>query len=124
MDDKDNVCACYSYSEDQRPDKAGLIPATLQRDNLILAKWLKGSLQTKLERKFNNLGWFKCFQNTAGRYCRIGFGEPMTYGNWIKLVREGVVFFDSGMYATNLRPYSQWRANNNYSESLITENYP
>lgn len=47
----------------------------------------------------------------------------MIYENWIKLVKQGVVFFDSGMYQGNKRPYSQWRANNSYWDSLITENY-
>ena len=47
----------------------------------------------------------------------------MNFENWIELVKQGVVFFDSGMYVGNKRPYSQWRANNNYWDSLIVETY-
>ena len=39
------------------------------------------------------------------------------------LVIQGIVFFDSGMYEGNPRPYSQWRANNNLWDSLIIESY-
>ena len=47
----------------------------------------------------------------------------MIYENSIELVKKKVVFFDSGMYQGNKRPYSQWRANNKYWDSLITEEY-
>ena len=47
----------------------------------------------------------------------------MNYNEWIELVKQGIVFFDSGMYQGNKRPYSQWRANNNFWDSLITETY-
>ena len=47
----------------------------------------------------------------------------MTFDNWIKLVGKGIVFFDSGMYQGNARPYSQWRADNGYWNSLITETF-
>lgn len=80
-------------------------------------------MKTKVERKFNNKGWFKCYKDRAGLFTHIGFGNPINYSDWVKLVRAGIVFFDSGMYAGNKRPYSQWRANNNYWDALVTEKY-
>ena len=77
-----------------------------------------------VERKFNQNGWFKCLKDSSGSYCSIVFGEPMTFLNWIELVKQGIVFFDSGMYVGNARNYSQWRANNNHWDSLITRTYP
>ena len=47
----------------------------------------------------------------------------MNYDEWLELVKTGIVFFDSGMYQGNKRPYSQWRANNNFWNSLIEETY-
>ena len=47
----------------------------------------------------------------------------MNYDEWLKLVHSGIVFLDSGMHENNKRPYSQWRANNNFWDSLITEEY-
>ena len=47
----------------------------------------------------------------------------MNYDEWLGLVQKGIVFFDSGMYEGNVRPYSQWRANNDFWESLIVEIY-
>jgi hypothetical protein len=56
-------------------------------------------------------------------YTNIQFGKPITFESWIDLVAEGVVFFDSGMYQGNSRPYSQWRALNDFWDSLIIETY-
>ena len=123
VDQDENILACYSYSHDQRPDKSTLLPEHFKRDDLIIAKWLKDVLMQKVERKFNDKGWFKCFKDTTGTYTHIGFGDPIKYSDWIELVKIGIVFYDSGMYAGNVRPYAQWRANNNYWDALITEKY-
>jgi len=55
-----------------------------------------------------------------GIYDRIVFGDPINYKKWINGVERGEIFFDSGMYQGNKRPYSQWRAANSYWENLIT----
>jgi hypothetical protein len=47
----------------------------------------------------------------------------MDYNKWITLVEKEIVFFDSGMYQGNNRPYSQCRANNSFWNSLIIEIY-
>ena len=105
----------------------------MHQENLEIARWFGEKspskkrtdkcLKDKLEDKFNDKGWFTCKKDAQGRYCKICFGEPMNFENWIELVKQGVVFFDSGMYVGNKRPYSQWRANNNYWDSLIVETY-
>jgi len=123
VDQDENILACYSYSEDSRPNKDILIPDQFKRDILVIAKWNKGSIQKKLEKKFDQKGWYKCYKDATGVYREIAFGEPINYSNWIELVKQGIVFFDSGMYAGNNRPYSQWRANNNYWDALITDRY-
>lgn len=123
VDSKSNILAYYSFSKDKRTDKESLIPKKFQIENLVLAKWLKASIKVKLERKFNDKGWFKCYKNSEGIYTKIGFGGPISYHSWINHVQTGIVYFDSGMYAGNPRPYAQWRANNNYWESLVIEEY-
>lgn len=123
IDDTNNIIAIYNYSKDLRPEKAIIVPENFQIEGLILAKWESASIKGKLERKFNQNGWFKCLLDESGVYCSIVFGAPMNYDGWIKLVKLGIVFFDSGMYQGNNRPYSMWRANNNFWESLIIEKY-
>ena len=123
VDVDNNIIASYSYSKDQRSNKKILIPVDFQIDSLIVAKWSADVMNNRVERKFNDKGWFKIYKDTAGVYTSIGFGERITYKAWIKLVREGIIYFDSGMYEGNNRPYSQWRANNNYWESLIIETF-
>ena len=134
--DNDDIAAIYSYTQDQRPDKSQIVPPALQADNLVLAKWYgrdlpqgirestrNKCLKKKLEDKFNDKGWFTCKMDASGVYNEICFGAPMNYTNWIRLVQDGVVFFDSGMYEGNDRPYSQWRANNDLWDNLIVERY-
>jgi len=99
------------------------LPDFLRKNNFIVAQWSKDVIQEKLERKFNQKGWFKCLKNANGVYEKIGFGKPINYLSWIELVREGVVYFDSGMHAGNPRPYANWRANNNWWNELINEYY-
>jgi len=133
IDANKDIIALYSYKEDKRPNKSGIIPKILQQDNLEIARWFgtvsptskqtDKCLKEKLEDKFNDKGWFTCKKGVDGTYQKICFGAPMNYDNWLKLVQQGIVFFDSGMYQGNNRPYSQWRANNSYWDSLIIETY-
>lgn len=118
-----SIVISYDYQSDQRPNKGALIPLGLQNGTVILAKWDAASLKNKVESKFNQNGWFKCETDANGVYREIVFGAPLNYLNWLDLVRSGDVFFDSGMYETNKRPYSMWRASNNLWASLITHKY-
>ncbi|HUD03094.1 MAG TPA: LlaMI family restriction endonuclease [Candidatus Paceibacterota bacterium] len=123
IDSGGNTSALYSFKADKRTNKHKLIPKKMQRGVIVLAKWNAQSMKRKLEEKFNQLGWFKCVKNKEGVYTQIVFGDPYNFKKWIKAVQRGVVFFDSGMYETNKRPYSQWRASNAYWDSLITSKY-
>ena len=128
-----DIIVLYSYSVDKRPNKHIIIPIELRQDNLIIAKWFgiqspdsnkrNKSLKQKLEDKFNDKGWFTCKTRADGRYEKICFGKPINYNSWIELVKSGVVFFDSGMYQGNKRPYSMWRANNSFWNAMIIEEY-
>lgn len=146
IDDNGNrdIIAIYSYSEDKRTNKNLIVPKKLQIENLVIARWYGDStpkgkkgkcIRRKLEDKFNDKGWFTC-KSKGGVYDTICFGRPMNYDEWLTLVKKGIVFFDSGMYdgkvseeekklgkKDNKRPYSQWRANNSYWDSLIDEIY-
>lgn len=123
VDGDDNILALYSYEKDGRPGKTIIVPDHLKKNNLILAKWSKEKMKIKVENKFNKLGWFKCIKNTDGVYSEIVFGDRINFKQWIDGVRKGLIFFDSGMYVGNSRNYSQWRANNDYWNSLIVEKY-
>ena len=57
-------------------------------------------------------------------YNQIGFGNPISFEQWISMVKTGDIFFDSGMYQVNNRPYSQWRANNTTIDKLLVRSYP
>lgn len=122
VDKVNNISAVYSYSKDTRPNKSKIVPKSLQRNNLVLAVWSAERMRQKVERKFNKRGWFKCIK-VDGRYTEIVFGAPITFEKWVEGVRKGLIFFDSGMYVGNPRPYATWRADNRYWNNLITERY-
>lgn len=123
VDKEGNISAVYSYAKDERPNKRSIVPKALQQDALVLAVWDAEMMRKRVENKFNKLGWFKCEKDKRGAYSKIVFGDPINFETWIKGVRKGLIFFDSGMYDGNARPYAQWRANNKYWESLVTDSY-
>lgn len=126
VDEENNIHAVYSYSQDQRTNKHEVVPVFLQQENLILATWSSELMKKRVEKKFNNFGWFKCIKED-GVYTKIMFGSPITFEKWIEDVKRGIIFLDSGMYLDtvkpNTRPYANWRANNNYWLALPIETY-
>lgn len=123
VDALNNIRAIYSYSKDQRKDKESIVPKVLQQDRLVLVVWDAESMKKRVENKFNKLGWFKCEKDKNGVYTRIVFGAPINFETWIAGVKKGLIFFDSGMYVGNKRPYANWRADNKYWDSLIIDAY-
>lgn len=121
VDENGNIFAMYSFDKDERLNKSDIVPVALQKNNLVLARWDAELMKLRVE-KFNKFGWFKCIK-TNGVYTKIVFGPPINFEAWIAGVKKGLVFFDSGMYEGNVRPYAQWRAENKYWDSLITEEY-
>ncbi|MGZ9796846.1 LlaMI family restriction endonuclease [Mycoplasma sp. 4013] len=124
-----DIVIIYSFSKDKREEKVDILPKQLQIENLVLAKWYgiyplenKNTLQKRINRKFNQNGWFTCKQNQTGYY-KICFGRKISFNDWLQGVKSGDIYFDSGMYEGNTRKYSQWRASNKYWNSLIIEEY-
>lgn len=123
VDEQKNILAVYSYSQDRRNDKSIIVPEELQIENLLLARWDATKLMRRVEDKFNDMGWFKCEKDNYGTYTTIAFGDPITFDVWIDCVKKGEIFFDSGMYEGNRRPYSQWRASNDFWDKRVTSRY-
>lgn len=123
VDETGNIFAIYSFEKDQRKDKAQIVPENMQVNELVIARWDAEMMKSRVEKKFNMLGWFKCLTDASGIYRKIVFGAPITFDTWIEGVRKGLIYFDSGMYEGNKRPYSQWRADNKYWEALIIESH-
>ena len=111
VDDSGDIKAIYSFKNDQRINKSEIVPEEFQIDELVLALWTSVRLRERLERKFNQLGWFKCLKDASGRYSELQFGKPINYETFIELVLTGDIFCDCGMHDGNPRPYMTWRAN-------------
>lgn len=125
---KDNsVSFFYSFADDKRENKTTVVPKNLQVDDLEICRWNstgKKSLYEKLDKKFNQNGWFTCFRDDSGTYNSIAFGKPITFETFMEYFKAGKIYFDCGMYQGNNRNYCQWRATNTFWDSLIVETYP
>lgn len=119
-----DITIYYNYSRDLRPDKSEIVPSGLQVDDLVLAVWHKSTLENRVSRKFGQRGWVK-FVQSGSVITGMMIGGPMYFEEWIDGVRTGDIFLDSGMYydphKPNNRPYSNWRARNNFWEQLSLE---
>jgi hypothetical protein len=105
-----DIKALYFFKSDQRTSKAQLVPNQYQEEGIVLAHWTSERLRLRLEKKFNQLGWFKCLKDSSGHYTELQFGRPINYEDFLKMVISGDVFCDCGMYDGNVRPYMTWRA--------------
>lgn len=121
---EDAIRFFYSYSDDRRDNKENVVPEHLRLKDLEICRWnFSGnkSLREKVENKYNQQGWFICLRGQDGRYSSLGFGNPFNFDTFLKLFRDGLVYFDSGMYKGNPRNYCQWRASNTFWDTLITD---
>lgn len=127
IDDGNDIVVYYNYDKDKRNNKESIIPEKFRKGDIELMRWTYGYMKMRVEKKFNQKGWFKCFIDN-GIYICISFGRPFTVDEWLKGVRSGEIYLDSGMYhdedKPNTRPYMEWRANNDYWNFLLVDSYP
>jgi hypothetical protein len=112
-----DIVILYSFSKDQR-ERKNKFPVEIQQDNITIAYWKHEKISVNIENKFNQCGFFICKKNKDNVYDTIHFGPPFTYNLFLQGFQNGDIFFDSGMYETNNRPYSQFRANNDFWMSM------
>ena len=112
----------YSYHHDKRSNKK--IPKKIQnKEYIILAYWNYDSLKKKLERKFNNFGTILFNKNKHNIYTSISIYKPITIDFFMDSLKSKKIILDSGMYEKNTRNYSQFRANYNFWNELLIEEY-
>lgn len=95
---------------DRREYKNDVVPERFRQGNVVIAFWNQKNLKKKVEAKYHKKGFLKFKKNKKGSFSKIDIGRPIEYDEWIKLVKDGKIFFDSGMHNGNPRSYSQWRA--------------
>ena len=120
--DNDDLVIEYSYINDSREDK--LIPLELKTNEpSIIAIWKKAKLEKHIKNKFGVNGFYICKKDTNGCYNKICFGGALDFEYFKNQVKNSIIYLDSGMYETNLRNYSQFRANQSLWYDLVTEEF-
>ena len=84
VNDDNSISIRYSFSKDARPDKSKRVPERFRRENLIIVEWNSELIQKRVERKFNQKGWFKCIQDEDGVYRSIGLEDQLTLKSFCK----------------------------------------
>ena len=118
-DSRNNLYIVYKSQFDKYLDSKPEWCKEIQ--DCILAYWSHEKIKKHVENKFCNNGFFVCKKNNDGVYDRIAFGKKINFDVWIENLKNGTIFFDSGMYNGNKRNYSIFRAKKHFWDSLILE---
>ncbi len=122
IDENKNIVALYSHSKDTRKNEK-----QWKMEEICIAVWKKTKMENHVNSKFNQKGFFICKKNKNGEYNKICFGFPINYKMFINKIISGDIILDSGMYhdedTPNQRLYSQWRAQRNFWNDLIVEEF-
>ena len=114
----------YSYDKDDRENK---LTKKWKGKEICIAVWCNKKMEKHVNDKFNQKGFFICKRDKHGYYDKICFGPPINYELFIEKIRSGDIFFDSGMYHDSNKPnqrlYSQRRANKNFRNNLLIEEF-
>lgn len=117
-----DIFIVYDYKKDNR--KRVDIPENIKSaDFVILAYWSFESLETKISKKFNNLGTVIMKKNKLGEYIGIQFCSPIDINVFMRELKKGVIIFDSGMYQGNTRNYSQFRSPKSFWDAITIEEH-
>ncbi len=124
IDENNNILIVYSYDKDKRTSKT---TEKWKNKEICIAIYDNIKMKKHVTDKFNQKGFFVCKKNKDNYYDKICFGPPISYEVFIKNIKNGNIFFDSGMYhdddKPNIKPYSQWRASKKFWNNLITEEF-
>jgi hypothetical protein len=114
FDESMNLLAKYSPAKDTRERQ--------KPPESVYVFWAREKLRRCVEDKFGSRGFFIC-KKIGQCYEKICFGGPFNFEQFAKGIKEGRIFFDSGMYEGNARNYSQFRGNRNFWQGLIVEEF-
>lgn len=125
IDDDNNILALYSYKKDCR--KIEKLKKLENIGEICIAIWSENKMKEHINKKYNQNGFFICKKDKNGLYNKICFGSQINFELFIKKIKSGDIYLDSGMYYDTLKPnnriYSQWRAGKTFWNSLIIEEY-
>ena len=124
IDENENLCIYYSYQKDERTIKEKFKEFLKTENEILIAFWEKEKLSNHINRKFNKNGFFICKKDeNKETYQKICFGKKFSFNDFISGLKNEKIFFDSGMYMGNTRNYSQFRADKNFWNSLIVQEF-
>jgi len=106
-----SIEAIYLYHKDQRGNKSELVNKKFHTGTVIIGRWESAKLDDHVTRKFGQKGWVK-FVEKGGVYVQMQLFPPIKLSTFLEWVKKGLVFFDTGMYEGNPKPYCQFRASN------------
>lgn len=108
--ENDDICIYYSYEKDKRSHKENFPDFLKTEDKMLIALWYKEKMKKNIENKFNVNG-VVIAQKKKNSFDKLVFRDPFDFTTFLKNLKTGHIFFDSGMYEGNNRNYSHFRTN-------------
>tara|TARA_Y100000389_G_scaffold191807_1_gene218544 strand:+ start:326 stop:1105 length:780 start_codon:yes stop_codon:yes gene_type:complete len=123
IDNYNNICILYNFTEDKRDNKNILVSEFYKNNkNHIIIIWESNDLKVGINNKWNQRGFFICKKNEKNEYSKILFGKPISFNEWIIEVKNKNIYYD-GYSSYGGRWRGVFRASNKWFERYITEEY-
>lgn len=134
MNETNDLCIFYCFDKDLRENRADIIPKSIQTQpttNYLVVIWFRAKLESNINNKFNKNGIIiaeRKRQEGKGKsshatFNRLRVGKPFDYEHFVHNLFSHRIYFDSGMYDGNNRPYSMFRCADTlfWNELLIND---
>lgn len=124
ISENNNIEIYYSYLKDSRFCKKDFPDFLQTQKEILIVFWDNEKMKNHINKKFNKNGFFMCKKNKNNNmYEKICFGKQFNFEYFINGIKNNKIIFDSGMYDGNSRNYSHFRADYNFWNDLIIEEY-
>tara|TARA_B110000114_G_C15038049_1_gene375821 strand:+ start:117 stop:1235 length:1119 start_codon:yes stop_codon:yes gene_type:complete len=121
--DNENLVIEYSYPSDTREEKIHFKQKVKTKPMpMILAIWEKKKLENHILNKFCVKGFYILKKN-KNIYDKICFGQKIDFQLFKRGLENKIIILDSGLNTGTTRLRSSFRADKNFWNQLITEEY-
>jgi hypothetical protein len=122
IDEENNINVLYNYEHDKRTNKNELVSEYYKNNQShTIISWSKTDMETCINNKWNQNGFFICKKNRNKVYNKICFGNKFSFDFWIEQVKQKNIYCDG--YSKSNKWRGCFRSSNKWFYNYITEEY-
>lgn len=110
-DMNNNILVVYNKTKDKNLNDREQNDITQENTDIIIFGWSSKIIKQRVENKFGKNGYFICRQNKKKVFNDINFYEPILFNEFLKGIKDKLIYLDPGTKMGDNRPYMSWRAN-------------